>query len=82
MVFVCASVVCAAQIELLEPEAKAEEEAIVKEFIPEARRAVSKGAKPDRLAIGSIPRNFKGDINWRQLESTWDEWLRQQAKTA
>lgn len=69
-------------MELLEPEAKAKEEEIVKEFIKEARRAVSKGAKPDRLAIGTIPRNFKGDINWRQLESTWDGWLKQQAKTA
>ena len=35
-------------------------EVYVQELMREAPKKVSKGAKPDRIALGSVPRNFKG----------------------
>jgi hypothetical protein len=66
------------QIELLEPEAEAQREAIESTFLEAARKEVSKGAKPDRVRIGEIPRNFKGDITWRALEAAWKGLASQQ----
>ena len=60
------------QLELIEPDAQAKlGDVDASSFLSEAKKHVSKGAKPDRLRLGSIPRNFKGDINWRELEADW-----------
>lgn len=40
-------------------------------FLEEAGRAVSKGAKPQRLRFGPIPRNFKGGIGIKELKKAW-----------
>jgi hypothetical protein len=34
---------------------------------------VSKGAKPDRVAVGaiSVPRNFKGTVQHKELAKLW-----------
>ena len=41
-------------------------------FINEAAGAVSKGAKPQRLRFGPVPRNFKGAVKIGELKKTWD----------
>ena len=38
------------------------------DFIEKAARTVSKGARPDYLRFGRIPRSFKGEILYRQLK--------------
>ncbi|MCF7935335.1 MAG: AMP-binding protein, partial [Synergistales bacterium] len=40
-------------------------------FIEEARRKVSRGARPDRLRFGAVPRNFKGAVRIRELKELW-----------
>lgn len=64
---------CLVTIELKEAEAQAAKDKIGSTFISEARKTVTKGAKPDRVRFADIPRNFKGDINWRGLEASWKE---------
>ncbi len=49
------------------------QEEIKATFIKEASGAVSKGSSPQRLCFGSIPRNFKGGVNIRELRKTWME---------
>ena len=61
------------QIDLLEPSAQSRQQDIEGSFLAEAKKAVSKGTKPSRVRIAPIPRNFKGDINWRSLEAAWKE---------
>jgi len=34
---------------------------------------VSKGAKPDRLVVGEVPKNFKGAILTKELVKRWEE---------
>ncbi|MEA3508055.1 MAG: AMP-binding protein [Synergistota bacterium] len=42
-------------------------------FLEEAAGAVSKGAKPQRLRFGPVPRNFKGAVKIGELKKTWLE---------
>lgn len=44
-------------------------------FIREARAAVSKGARPDRLRFGPVPRTFKGSVRVGELKKAWMEDL-------
>ncbi len=64
---------CLATVELLDDAARARRGEIEASFVGEAQRAVSKGAKPSRVRVAAIPRNFKGDIDWRALEAAWKE---------
>jgi len=58
---------CCVTLELLSPEAEAKRAEIEGTFLADARRSVSKGAKPDRLRVATIPRNFKGAVQVPQL---------------
>ena len=48
---------------------------IERTFIPEASKHVSKSSRPDRLRLGSIPRNFKGALEVKELKRVWLEEL-------
>lgn len=45
---------------------------IEKTFISDCSKGVTKGSKPDRIRIASIPRNFKGAIQVPALKAAWD----------
>lgn len=45
-------------------------------FIPLAKKTVSKGAKPDKLRIGAIPKNFKGIVLIPELAKQWKAELK------
>ena len=62
---------CCVSIELLSPAAEARRVEIQATFLEHARRGVSKGAKPDRVRFGSLPRNFKGVIKLPDLKEEW-----------
>ena len=56
------------------PTVSAADQAAFKEtFLAKAKKAVSKGAKPDRLRLGDIPRNFKGAVQVKDLVKRWKE---------
>ncbi|GAB6280219.1 MAG: hypothetical protein STSR0007_02780 [Thermovirga sp.] len=40
-------------------------------FIENAGKAVPKGARPQRLCFGAIPRNFRGGIKIKELKKIW-----------
>ena len=62
---------CCVTVELLTAESAKCRAAIQSTFLDLARAAVSKGAKPDKLRIGAIPRNFKGAVLVPQLLKAW-----------
>lgn len=45
--------------------------AIRAQFMSGAKQACSKGAAPDRLRFGTIPRNFKGGVQTKELAQAW-----------
>jgi len=53
---------CCVTVELISDQAKAQRADMEATFLTDARAAVSKGARPDRLRFAEIPRNFKGAI--------------------
>jgi hypothetical protein len=69
---------CCVTIELGEAAAGMEAQ-LREEFAGEARRAVSKGARPDYIRFAPIPRSFKGEILYPQLKQ---EFLRSLGKAA
>ncbi len=42
-------------------------------FLEEAEKNVSRGARPQRLRFGPIPRNFKGALKISEIKKTWME---------
>jgi acyl-CoA synthetase (AMP-forming)/AMP-acid ligase II len=62
---------CCVTIELRSEEASARRDEIERTFLSEAAQAVSKGARPDRLRFGEIPRNFKGAILVPELKKQY-----------
>lgn len=62
---------CLVTVELLTETARAKGPELLASFVKEASAAVSKGAKPSRVRLAEIPRNFKGDVKWRALEAAW-----------
>uniref|UniRef100_A0A7S0J1F4 AMP-binding enzyme C-terminal domain-containing protein n=1 Tax=Calcidiscus leptoporus TaxID=127549 RepID=A0A7S0J1F4_9EUKA len=62
---------CCVTIELGTPEAQAKRAEIEQTFLGQAKKRVSKGAKPDRLRIAKLPRNFKGAIQLPDLKAAW-----------
>ena len=63
---------CCVMIELLTPAAEAQHSNIMDSFIASAKAAVSKGAKPDRVAVGQIPITLsKGTVSVPELVAFW-----------
>lgn len=46
--------------------------ALRERFLEEAKGGVSKGARPDRLRFGVVPRNFKGAVQTKDLAAAWE----------
>jgi len=64
---------CCVTIELNTPEAKAKSAEIESTFLKHAKKGVSKGAKPDRVRVAPLPRNFKGAVLVPDLKKVWAE---------
>ena len=60
-------------IELKDSIARGKKEEIRTEFLAGAKKAVSKGAKPDCFRFGSIPRNFKGAVLVKDVVKNWKD---------
>ncbi len=71
---------CLVTVELLDGGGEGKREDILATFVPEAKAQVSKGAKPSRLRLGAVPRNFKGDVQWRELEAAWKKAIEEEEK--
>lgn len=65
---------CCVTIELSKEARNAELE-LKADFIRKASDVVSKGARPDYLRFGRIPRTFKGAILYPQLKQDYVRWL-------
>lgn len=63
---------CCVTIELKDNLALDKKEKIANSFIKEARRTVSKGAKPDYLRFGQILKNFKGAFMLKEIRETFE----------
>lgn len=59
---------CCVTIELSNDARGAVRKQLESNFLKDARESVSKGAKPDYLRFGNIPKNFKGAILYPQLK--------------
>jgi hypothetical protein len=46
------------------------------DFVRKASSIVSKGARPDRVRFGRIPRSFKGEILYAQLKQDFLDSLK------
>ena len=66
---------CCVTIELGEEAADIESE-LKTDFIAKASGIVSKGARPDNVRFGPIPRNFKGAILYSQLQKDFRDSLK------
>lgn len=64
---------CCVTLDLKSPQARSLQEEIERTFLVEARSAVSKGARPDRLKFGPVPRTFKGSVRVAELKKAWME---------
>ncbi len=64
---------CCVTIELLDDPNGAIRQQLGSNFLEQARKSVSKGAKPDRLRFARIPRNFKGTILYPQLKRDFSD---------
>jgi len=62
---------CCVTVELISQEAEAKRAEIERTFLSDARRSVSKGARPDRLRFAKIPRNFKGAVLVPELKKEY-----------
>lgn len=67
---------CCVTIELVNDVNGANRQLLESNFLKDARKSVSKGAKPDRLRFAKIPRNFKGAILYPQLKRDFLDFLR------
>ena len=66
---------CCVTIELIGEEALSKSGEIEESFLEKAKKGVSKGAKPDRVRIGPLPRNFKGVVKLPDLKEEWGKIL-------
>jgi len=62
---------CCVTMELTSREARGKQAEMQRTFVAEARGSVSKGARPDRIRLAEIPRNFKGAIVVHELKAQW-----------
>jgi acyl-CoA synthetase (AMP-forming)/AMP-acid ligase II len=66
---------CCVTVALKTDAARERRERIEKSFLTKAARSVSKGARPDHLRFGPIPRNFKGAVQVKALAESCRAWL-------
>ncbi|MFA0887861.1 MAG: AMP-binding protein [Synergistales bacterium] len=64
---------CCVTLELKTQAATELKAELERTFIQEARDSVSKGARPDRLRFGPVPRTFKGSVRVGELKKAWME---------
>jgi acyl-CoA synthetase (AMP-forming)/AMP-acid ligase II len=67
---------CCVTIELFNDVNGANRQLLESNFLKDATKSVSKGAKPDRLRFAKISRNFKGAILYPQLKQDFLDFLR------
>jgi len=67
---------CCVAVELFNDINGANRQRLESNFLKDARKSVSKGAKPDRLCFTKIPRNFKGVILYPQLKRDFLDYLK------
>jgi acyl-CoA synthetase (AMP-forming)/AMP-acid ligase II len=67
---------CCVTIELVNDVNDANRRLLESNFLKDARKSVSKGARPDHLRFAQIPRNFKGAILYPQLKRDFLDFLR------
>jgi acyl-CoA synthetase (AMP-forming)/AMP-acid ligase II len=66
---------CCVTIELKDEKALALRKTVEETFIEEARKRVSKGARPDYLRFAGIPKNFKGAVLVPELKESYEAYL-------
>lgn len=66
---------CCVTIELKNPAAEKLGPELERTFVREAREAVAKSFRPDRLRLGPVPRTFKGSVRVAELKKAWLEDL-------
>ena len=71
---------CCVTVELFNDVSGANRQRLDSQFLKDARKSVSKGAKPDRLRFARIPRNFKGAVLYPQLKRDFLDFLRDNEK--
>jgi len=64
---------CCVTIELT-GAAQTKEAEVLASFLKNAKKGVSKGAKPDRVRFAPLPRNFKGAVKLPDLKDEWNAW--------
>ncbi|KAL1498762.1 hypothetical protein AB1Y20_014071 [Prymnesium parvum] len=62
---------CCVTVELKTDEARARQREMEESFVGAAAKAVSKGARPDRVRFAPLPRNFKGAVRLPELKEEW-----------
>lgn len=67
---------CCVTVELFNDVSGTNRRRLESSFLKDARKSVSKGAKPDRLRFAKIPRNFKGAVLYPQLKRDFLDFLR------
>ncbi len=67
---------CCVTIELSKEAPSTAETELRANFLIEAAAGVSKGARPQRLRFGVIPRSFKGAILYPQLKQDYADFLK------
>jgi len=72
---------CCVTIEPLTNDVQAQLEDDEKPFLETAARYVTKGAKPDYVRFGKIPRNFKGAVLMKELTEDYLSWLSEAGKS-
>lgn len=66
---------CCVTIELKTPAAMELGPELERTFVRQAREAVAKSCRPDRLRFGPVPRTFKGSVRVAELKKAWLEDL-------
>jgi hypothetical protein len=66
---------CCVTIEPRDEAARVLRKTMEETFIDEARKRVSKGARPDHLRFAEIPRNFKGALLVPELKQDFENHL-------
>lgn len=65
---------CCVTIELKTDTAKQKMEIMRKTFVEMGRKSLSRGAKPDYVRFGKIPRNFKGAVLLKELSKNFEKY--------
>ena len=71
---------CCVTIELFNDINDDNKQRLQSSFLEEARKSVSRGARPDHLRFARIPRNFKGATLYPQLKQDFLDFLKNSGK--